>query len=61
MNRSAAVPTPTDVLSYEVRDHKAYITMNRPERMNALSRELMHGLAEAFGEADGRHGDRAVL
>ncbi len=55
------MPTPTDVLSYEVRDHKAYITMNRPERMNALSRELMHGLAEAFGEADGRHGDRAVL
>jgi len=52
MNRSAAVPTPTDVLSYEVRDRKAYITMNRPERMNALSRELMRGLAEAFTEAD---------
>lgn len=46
------MPTPTDVLSYEVRDRKAYITMNRPERMNALSRELMRGLAEAFAEAD---------
>jgi enoyl-CoA hydratase/carnithine racemase len=46
------VPTPTDVLSYEVHDRKAYITMNRPERMNALSRDLMGALAEAFREAD---------
>jgi enoyl-CoA hydratase/carnithine racemase len=46
------VPTPTDVLSYEVRDRKAYITLNRPERMNALSRELMRALSEAFREAD---------
>ena len=30
----------TDVLIYEVRDRKAYITMNRPpQRMNALSRD----------------------
>jgi len=42
----------TDVLIYEVRDHKAYITMNRPQRMNALSRELMGALREAFGAAD---------
>jgi len=42
----------TDVLIYEVRDRKAYITMNRPHRMNALSRELMGALREAFGEAD---------
>lgn len=46
------MPTPTDVLSYEVRDRKAYITLNRPERMNALSRELMRELAEAFRQAD---------
>jgi enoyl-CoA hydratase/carnithine racemase len=26
--------------------------MNRPERMNALSRELMRGLAEALQQAD---------
>jgi enoyl-CoA hydratase/carnithine racemase len=45
------VPT-TDVLSYEVRDRKAYITMNRPHRMNALNQELMGALREAFGEAD---------
>jgi enoyl-CoA hydratase/carnithine racemase len=42
----------TDVLGYEVRDRKAYITMNRPHRMNALNGELMTALREAFGEAD---------
>lgn len=42
----------TDVLIYEVRDRKAYITMNRPQRMNALNGELMGALREAFQEAD---------
>jgi enoyl-CoA hydratase/carnithine racemase len=42
----------TDVLIYEVRDRKAYITMNRPQRMNALSMALLGDLREAFGEAD---------
>jgi enoyl-CoA hydratase/carnithine racemase len=40
------------VLSYQVRDRKAYITMNRPDRMNALNQELLRALAEAFSEAD---------
>jgi enoyl-CoA hydratase/carnithine racemase len=44
--------TPTEVLQYEVRDRKAYITMNRPEAMNALNGELLGALAEAFTEAD---------
>ena len=42
----------TDVLTYEVKDRKAYITMNRPQRMNALSRDLMRDLHEAFQAAD---------
>jgi enoyl-CoA hydratase/carnithine racemase len=42
----------TDVLNYEVKDRKAYVTLNRPERMNALSRELIGALREAFQEAD---------
>jgi enoyl-CoA hydratase/carnithine racemase len=44
--------TQTEVLSYEVRDKKAYIAMRRPQAMNALNRELMKALAEAFTEAD---------
>lgn len=42
----------TDVLIYEVKDRKAYITLNRPQRMNALSRELLGALHDAFAEAD---------
>ena len=43
---------PSDVLSYEVRDRKAYIKLNRPKQMNALNRELTGALAQAFQEAD---------
>jgi enoyl-CoA hydratase/carnithine racemase len=43
---------PSDVLSYEVRDRKAYIKLNRPKQMNALNHELLGALAEAFQEAD---------
>jgi enoyl-CoA hydratase/carnithine racemase len=43
---------PSDVLSYEVRDRKAYIKLNRPKQMNALNRELLSALGEAFQDAD---------
>src|SRR5262249_39597109 len=39
--------TPTDTLRYETRDHKAYITLNRPEAMNALNREITNAIGEA--------------
>lgn len=42
----------TDVLIYQVKDRKAYITLNRPHRMNALSMELLGALKEAFQQAD---------
>jgi enoyl-CoA hydratase/carnithine racemase len=51
----------TDVLIYEVKDRKAYITLNRPQRMNALSRELMGDLREAFQAADADPGVFAVI
>ena len=34
-------------VTYEKKDHIAYITLNRPERLNALSRELMQQLRDA--------------
>src|ERR1700691_2720408 len=43
---------PSDVLSYEVRNRKAYIKLNRPRQMNALNHELLGALAEAFQDAD---------
>ncbi len=41
---------PTPVLRYETRDRKAYITLNRPEVMNALNVEICEAIAEAVHE-----------
>lgn len=41
-----AVSTPTII--YEKRDQVAYITLNRPEVLNALNQELRDGLREAL-------------
>ena len=49
-----------DVL-YEVKDHVAIITLNRPERLNALSPDLTTGLAEYIDRAWVDDGVRAVI
>jgi enoyl-CoA hydratase/carnithine racemase len=43
--------TGSDVLEYEVKDRKAYVTMNRPEAMNALNTALRQSVHDAFVEA----------
>ena len=40
------------VLRYEKRDRKAYLTLNRPEAMNALSTELSAAVSDAARDAD---------
>jgi len=42
---------------YEVENGRARITLNRPEKMNALSNDLLYELSEALWEADD---DKAV-
>lgn len=37
------------ILLYEVKDEIAYITMNRPEKLNALNAELSDALRETWG------------
>src|ERR1700691_4698493 len=48
-------------LIYGVEDKVATITLNRPDRMNALSRELEADVHRAFDEADADRGVRAII
>ena len=38
----------SEILQYDLTDHIATITLNRPEAMNALTRELYAELEQAF-------------
>lgn len=52
MTRAAPPPDPSpDGILYEIRDHVARITINRPERRNAISRAASRALVDAFVEA----------
>ncbi len=46
---------------YEVADHVATITLNRPHRRNAISIPMLQQLAQRFTEADDDHDVRVVL
>ena len=41
-----------EVITFEVRDSVAYVTMNRPEKRNALSPDLIKEIHDAMLEAD---------
>lgn len=43
--------TQSETIIYEKRNRNAYITLNRPERMNALGRELGQARARALKDA----------
>ena len=52
--------SPTSFL-YEVRDHVATITLNRPERLNALTFEVYRELTDAFAALQTERDVRAVV
>lgn len=51
----------SEPILYEVRDHAAWITLNLPEKHNALSRELCEGLAARLADAEADPTVRMVL
>jgi 2-(1,2-epoxy-1,2-dihydrophenyl)acetyl-CoA isomerase len=64
---SAGTPPPTeiimqfDTLLFERRDGIAHVTLNRPDRLNALNRALLTDLRAAASAIDSDHDIRAVI
>src|SRR5204862_452408 len=49
------------VVLYEIDDKVSVITLNRPDKLNAISPELMHQLLDAFARADAEPATSVVL
>ena len=49
------------IVLYQVDDKVGIITLNRPEKLNAISRELQLALTEAFARADADPATSVVL
>jgi enoyl-CoA hydratase/carnithine racemase len=49
------------VVLYEVDDKVSVITLNRPEKLNAISAELLHQLLDAFSRAEAEPATSVVL
>jgi 1,4-dihydroxy-2-naphthoyl-CoA synthase len=49
------------IVLYQVDDKVGTITLNRPEKLNAISRELQLALTEAFARADADPATSVVL
>src|SRR5438045_5481550 len=50
-----------EIVLYQVDDKVGIITLNRPEKLNAISRELQLALAAAFARADADPATSIVL
>ena len=54
-------PVRNEAVQYSVTDGVATITLNRPDKLNALNGEMYEGLMAAFDRTDGDDGVRAVI
>src|SRR3954451_20474287 len=48
-------------ISYEVDEHVATLTLNRPEQLNAFTVTMMREMIDAFGQVDADDDGRAVI
>ena len=52
---------PFETLLYDVAEGVATVTLNRPDRLNAVNTTVIRELVEAFDRADGDDAVRAVI
>ena len=57
----ASSPSAADCALYDVSDHVATLTLNRPDKLNALSAELMERIVQAIERAKRDDGVRVLL
>jgi enoyl-CoA hydratase/carnithine racemase len=50
-----------ETILYDVRGRVATVTLNRPDRLNAVNTTVIRELVDAFDQADGDDGVRAVI
>src|SRR5215813_14860191 len=50
-----------ETILYDVSERMATVTLNRPDRLNAVNTTMIRELVEAFDHADGDDGVRAVV
>jgi enoyl-CoA hydratase len=55
------MPFSANTLHYETRDHRAYITLNRPERLNAITSEMAREIAAAVACANDDDAVRVIV
>ena len=58
---SSLPPSPYEFIRYELADRVATITLNRPEKLNAINGALVRELIAAFAAADADDDVRAVI
>jgi enoyl-CoA hydratase len=58
---AGAVDVPYSTILYEVIDAVARITLNRPERANALNQAMLTEIGQALDEAEGNAAARAIV
>ncbi len=51
----------TETIEYEVRDRRAYLTLNRPERLNAITGEMGREIAAAVAAANADPDVRVIV
>jgi enoyl-CoA hydratase/3-hydroxyacyl-CoA dehydrogenase len=59
--KAKGAPFKFKVVDLEIKDHTAWLTINRPDAMNALNEEVVAQLSEKFAFAEGHQDVKAIV